>query len=139
MVDRLTVRSLVNLPEIRRGETATLDLTPRVVGLLEAGRLQAVGRPLRRLAPPARVEETPSGTVREVLAWVGSDRRRAERALDRELSTTNARVTLVNALMALVDQEATRSPTSDATPPEGEGNGETPAALTGELRAPQGD
>lgn len=138
-MDRITVRSLVNLPDIRRGETATLPLTPRVAGLIDAGRLEQVGRPQRRLAAPAPVDPVPSGTVREVLAWVDSDRDRAERALDRELSTTNARVTLVNALMALVDQEAASSSLSDDSPSEGEDTGEALEAVTRDLRAPSGE
>lgn len=114
------VRSFVNLPEIARGQTGTLPDDARLRGLLAAGLVErtattrptptALTRDLRtpQTDPPAEVQpevvpQMPSGTIRDVLDWVGDDVARADTALDDELRSTAARSTLVNRLLAIVD------------------------------------
>lgn len=48
-------------------------------------------------------EPVPTGTSKEVLAWVGDDKERAQRALDAEKSNTKPRVTLVNELTEIIE------------------------------------
>jgi hypothetical protein len=55
-------------------------------------------------APPAG-DGVPDGTVDEVLAWVGSDKARAQKALDAEDEAEKPRTTLVEALEAMVEAE----------------------------------
>lgn len=47
--------------------------------------------------------EVPSGTVEVVLAWVGQDADRAQRARDAELATERPRTGLVDKLQKVVD------------------------------------
>ena len=86
------VKANVPLPGLARGETAEVELTPRIQGLLDSGRLERHGR---RYRPEL---EVPRGTISEVLSWVGEDLGRAARALAVELSSTAPRSTLVKRL-----------------------------------------
>jgi len=43
-------------------------------------------------------EEVPSGTIKEVLTWVGEDKERAQAALDAEKASDSERKTLVTSL-----------------------------------------
>jgi hypothetical protein len=56
--------------------------------------------------PPAPVEPekptAPTGTSREILAWVGDDKERAQLALDAELAADRPRKGLVDDLEKLV-------------------------------------
>lgn len=55
--------------------------------------------------PVEVVEETvevPTGTVKEVLEWVGDDKERAQLALDAETEST-ARKSLIQALEEVID------------------------------------
>lgn len=51
-----------------------------------------------------KVEEnqTPTGTTKEILEWVGDDPERAQRALDAELASDKPRKTLVEPLEELI-------------------------------------
>lgn len=46
--------------------------------------------------------DVPSGTARELLTWVGEDKDRAQRALERELDADNPRTTLVDTLYRII-------------------------------------
>lgn len=46
----------------------------------------------------------PSGTTKEVLAWVGEDKDRAQRALDKEKADKKPRTGLTKELEELLDQ-----------------------------------
>jgi hypothetical protein len=52
---------------------------------------------------PAVEEAVPEGSIKEVLAWVGSDTDKAKRALDAENSSDDPRKTLVKSLTELLD------------------------------------
>lgn len=57
------------------------------------------------VAKDADPNEVPSGTVPEILTWVGNDTERAQRALDTERAHEKPRKGLVNALVELIDAE----------------------------------
>ena len=55
-----------------------------------------------RVAPNADPEAVPSGTVPEIMTWVGKDPVRAQKALDVELSDERPRKGLVSSLTEMV-------------------------------------
>lgn len=57
----------------------------------------------RNPAAGRKIAPVPKGSVAAVLAWVGDDLERAERALDAEIAGLN-RTTLVDKLTAMVDE-----------------------------------
>jgi len=62
-------------------------------------RAEAPGPADASLEPAATQSEAPpTGTIAEILAWVGSDQARAQAALDAEYGTGHPRSTLVAAL-----------------------------------------
>ena len=46
--------------------------------------------------------QTPTGTPKEILAWVGEDLERAQRALDQELATSKPRKSIVEPLKGIL-------------------------------------
>jgi hypothetical protein len=109
------VRSWVDLPDIRRGEQKRLELTSRIQGLINGGKLQIIDNGLRA-APGISLHPSnepawagrpasPSGTIRAVLDWVGSDPDRAASALISELGAERPRKTLIAALEDLGSQD----------------------------------
>lgn len=48
-------------------------------------------------------EEVPEGTVNATLEWVGDDKDRAQRALDKEKASDDPRVTLIRELEDILD------------------------------------
>lgn len=62
------------------------------------------------LAADASPEDVPSGTVAEVLTWVGDDPVRAQKALDAEVSHDKPRKGLVSVLTEKIDAEAEAKP-----------------------------
>lgn len=52
-------------------------------------------------------KETPTGTPKEILAWVGDDTERAQRALDQEKASAKPRKTLVEPLEKLLNDTST--------------------------------
>lgn len=46
---------------------------------------------------------TPRGLTKEILAWVGDDKERAQRALDQEKADEKPRVTVIKALEAILN------------------------------------
>jgi hypothetical protein len=52
--------------------------------------------------PSASGEGVPSGTVDEVLAWVGDDTERAKQALDAEEESEKPRVSLMDSLESML-------------------------------------
>lgn len=57
-------------------------------------------------APDAGPEDVPSGTVPEVMTWVGDDPVRAQKALDAEVENDKPRKGLVEQLSEMIDAEA---------------------------------
>lgn len=94
-MSKVAVVANVNLPELARGASGMLELTPRVDGLISSGKLTL----LRTYQPAAG--SVPSGTIRVVLEWVGDSAERARMALDNELSERNPRTTLISTLSEL--------------------------------------
>ena len=58
------------------------------------------------IAPEASEDDVPSGTVPEVLTWVGDDVERAQKALDEEVANDKPRKGLVAQLQEMIDAEA---------------------------------
>lgn len=50
--------------------------------------------------------KTPTGTSKELLAWVGTDPERAQRVLDQENATDKPRKTLVEPLEKLLNESS---------------------------------
>lgn len=69
------------------------------------------------VSPGANPEDVPTGTTPEVLAWVGEDPVRAQKALDTELEDTKPRKGLVEQLSGLIDAEAEDESKSDDLEP----------------------
>lgn len=125
------VKAHVNLPELRRGQTGRLKNDERVSGLIAAGKLELVGA-------SALPEQPPVGTISEVMSWVGEDKKRAERALNRELASTAARTTLVKKLQELLG-EALSEPAYEPQEKQGYApTSEEPAPLSEHLSASEG-
>lgn len=86
--------------DVRRGELLPGDVPQtEVAALLELGHVELVSAD-----PPAEQpdpESAPTGSVAEVLAWVGDDRERAWLALAAESERSEPRSTLVTKLNAL--------------------------------------
>lgn len=131
VVDLWHMRARVNLPEVRRGETAVLPMDRRVEGLVRAGKLQRLRRS-GTATPVTRVRVT-SGTIPEVLSWVGSDPERATAALAAEYARAIPRVTLVATLSAMAEQDDVHSDLSDESPDGHEDTGANVTAFTGAL------
>lgn len=125
------VKAHVNLPELKRGQTGRLKNDQRVAGLLAAGYLELVGA-------SARPEEPPVGTISEVMAWVGDSSKKAERALNRELSSTAARTTLVKRLQDVLGETLSEPAYEPQPEPEGDHAGDDAAALSEHLSEPEG-
>lgn len=51
----------------------------------------------------AKAAATPTGTVPEMLSWVGDDKDRAKRALDQELAHSKPRKSLVSDLEDIIN------------------------------------
>lgn len=62
---------------------------------------QAPSTPVASSPEPAAPEVDPGGTIDQVLAWVGGDGERAQRAYDAEIGKVKPRQTLLNQLLAL--------------------------------------
>lgn len=54
------------------------------------------------IAPDADPNEVPVGTVPEILTWVGEDKEKAQKALDKELENSKPRKGLVSSLEEVV-------------------------------------
>lgn len=93
-MSKVAVVANVNLPELARGASGMLELTPRVDGLISSGKLTLLRAYQSR-------DSVPSGTIRVVLGWVGDSAERARMALDKELSERNPRTTLISTLSEL--------------------------------------
>jgi hypothetical protein len=134
------VRSWVDLPDIRRGEQKRMELTSRIQGLIDGGKLRIIdnslrdvpGIPLHPSDSPASAGRpaSPSGTIREVLEWVGSDPERAATALLDELGSDRPRKTLLSALEDLGSQDATYQA---MTEPRDDDEGQDAAELLSDL------
>lgn len=59
-----------------------------------------------KVTPGANPEDVPSGTVPEVMTWVGDDSVRAQKALDEELANERPRKGLVSQLTEKVNAES---------------------------------
>lgn len=60
--------------------------------------------PVEAPATEAAVEEAvPEGSIKVVLTWVGTDKEKAQRALDAENAADEPRTTLVKSLNELLD------------------------------------
>lgn len=57
------------------------------------------------IAPDAKEGDVPDGTVPEVLNWVGDDKERAQKALDKENENAKPRKGLVSSLEELLSDE----------------------------------
>jgi len=130
-VKNVLVKANVNLPELRRGQTGRLKNDARVAGLIASGRLQLAGA-------SALPEQPPVGTISEVMRWVGDDKRRAERALNRELASTAARTTLVKKLQELLEETLPELASEPQEAPEYEATGEGSSLLSEHLSASEG-
>lgn len=79
----------------------------------------------KRSAPAKKAEPggdaVPDGTTEEVIAWVGDDKDRAKRALDKENAGDNPRVTLVEPLEKVLEPD-------EAPDDKGADEGDKPAA-----------
>ena len=64
--------------------------------------------------------DVPTGTTPEVLAWVGDDAERAQKALDVEVENDKPRKGLVEQLTEMIDAEAEESEESDDSKTEEE-------------------
>ena len=53
-------------------------------------------------------EDVPSGTVPEILSWIGEDPVRAQKALDQETANAKPRRGLVKAITEIIDAEASK-------------------------------
>lgn len=63
------------------------------------------------IASDAGPEDVPSGTVSEILTWVGDNPVRAQKALDTEVEASKPRKGLVDSLQELIDLEVEDSST----------------------------
>jgi hypothetical protein len=54
-------------------------------------------------AVEAPVDAVPAGSIKEVLAWVGSDATKAQKALDAEKSSDDPRSSLITKLEAITN------------------------------------
>lgn len=66
-----------------------------------------------QIAPDANPEDVPSGTVPEIMTWVGDDLVRAQKALDVELKEDRPRKGLVNSLSEMLNDGADESKGDD--------------------------
>ena len=107
-MSRVAVVANVRLPELARGQSGMLELTPRVDGLISSGKLTLLRAYQSR-------DSVPSGTIRVVLEWVGASANRARMALDKELSERNPRTTLLAALSELARDEISVDETRDTS------------------------
>lgn len=57
------------------------------------------------VAPDAKEGDVPSGTVPEVLSWVGDDKERAQKALDAENENDKPRKSLVSELEGIISDD----------------------------------
>jgi hypothetical protein len=55
--------------------------------------------------PQPQQDEVKSGTSREVLNWVGDDKERAQRALDKEQASDKPRSTLIRELNEVLEKD----------------------------------
>lgn len=72
--------------------------------------------------PAPGPDEVPDGSTAEVLAWVGEDKDRAQRALDKENAGSRPRTTLVKPLAEIL--AAGDAPEGDKDGDKGEGGDE---------------
>ena len=61
--------------------------------------------PPRAEAKEAAAEAVPSGSVKEVLAWIGDNEDRAARALDAEYERDEPRVTVIEGIEKVIELE----------------------------------
>ena len=59
----------------------------------------------RAEAKEAAAEAVPSGSVKEVLAWIGDNEDRAARALDAEYERDEPRVTVIEGIEKVIELE----------------------------------
>jgi hypothetical protein len=77
-------------------------------------RKRAASKPKAKAeAPQQDPNAVPDGTTEEVLAWVGDDKARAQKALDKEQKDDSPRVTLVEPLEKLVEEPETEEPEAE--------------------------
>lgn len=123
---KLQVVARVPLPDIAPiGAPVIVDVTRRVEGLIARGLVEVIAA-----ATPAR-DELPTGTIAELLSWVGDDPARAAALLARESESTAPRTTLIARLSAIVDPLGPADPDDDYDASEGDGDTEVPLSLVG--------
>jgi hypothetical protein len=69
----------------------------------EAAKAPDAGEPEKPQEP--QQEEVKSGTSREVLGWVGDDKDRARRALEKEQASDKPRSTLIRELNEVLEED----------------------------------
>jgi hypothetical protein len=72
------------------------------------------------VAKDADPNDVPSGTVPEILTWVGEDKERAQRALEVENADEKPRKGLIKALSELIDAESEDDAAADESKDESE-------------------